>query len=68
VRAAGKPADRKLALAAALKDRTTMTNRWLATNLHRGNLFEASRKVAAWQRHPDPALRNFLQGTPNPKA
>ncbi len=65
---AGKSAGWKLALAAALKARTTVTNRWLATALHLGNLHETSRKVSAWNRQPDPALLKRLQGTPNPKA
>ena len=54
--AAGKSADWKLALASALKARTTVTNRWLATTLQMGNLHEVSRKVSAWNRQPDPAL------------
>ena len=53
---AGKSADWKLALAAALKARTTVTNRWLGATLHLGNLYEVSRKVAAWSRRPEPAL------------
>ena len=44
----GKSAAWKLAIAAALKGRTTVTNRWLADNLHMGNMYEVSRKVAAW--------------------
>jgi putative transposase len=62
----GKSEPWKLALAAALKARTTVTNRWLAATLHMGNLHEVSRKVAAWSRSPDPALIKRL--TPNPKA
>jgi REP element-mobilizing transposase RayT len=46
----GKSADWKVALAADLKSRTTVTNRWLATNLRLGNLHETSRKVSAWLR------------------
>ena len=65
---AGKSADWKLALAAELKARTTVTNRWLATTLHLGNLHEVSRKVAAWTRNPDPALVRKLACTPNHKA
>ena len=64
----GKSADWKLAIAAALKERTTVTNRWLATTLHMGNLHEVSRKVNAWTRQPDAALQKKLQWTPNPKA
>lgn len=50
---AGKSAPWKLAIAMQLKARTTVTNRWLATNLRMGNLHEVSRKVAAWTRSPD---------------
>lgn len=58
---AGKSADWKLAIAAALKARTTVTNRWLATALHMGNLYEVSRKVSAWLRQPEPTLTKKLQ-------
>ena len=51
----GKSVPWKLALAAALKSRTTATNRWLGANLYLGNLHEVSRKVAEWRRQPDPA-------------
>ncbi len=57
----GKSADWKLAAASALKARTTVTNRWLATTLHMGNLHEVSRKVSAWSRRPDPALLKKLR-------
>ncbi|HQY05618.1 MAG TPA: transposase [Lacunisphaera sp.] len=57
----GKSVDWKLAIAAALKTRTTVTNRWLATTLHMGNLHEVSRKVGAWSRQSDPALRKKLR-------
>ena len=66
--AAGKSAGWKLALAAALKARTTATNRWLDTALLLGNLHEVSRKVAAWTRAPDAALSRKLDLTPNPTA
>jgi len=56
----GKSVDWKLALAATLKDRTTVTNRWLATALHMGNLHEVSRKVTAWSRQPDQKLLKKL--------
>ncbi len=65
---AGKSVDWKIAVAAALKKRTTVTNRWLASTLQMGNLYEVSRKVAAWTRDPDPDLAMKLQWTPNPKA
>ena len=58
---AGKSVDWKLAVAAELKARTTVTNRWLASSLHMGNLHEVSRKVAAWTRKPDSALMKKLK-------
>jgi putative transposase len=61
LRKSGKSEDWKLAIAAELKARTTVTNRWLATTLHMGNLYEVSRKVAAWSRDPDVALRSKLK-------
>ncbi len=64
----GKSVAWKLAVAATLKSRTTVTNRWLGVNLHLGNLHEVSRKVAAWSREPDAALLRRLASTPNPKA
>jgi len=45
----------------------SVTNRWLTTALLLGNLFEVSRKVAAWIRNPEPSLCKKLQITPNPK-
>lgn len=56
-----KSVDWKLALAAALKARTSVTNRWLGVTLHLGNLHEVSRKVAAWIRQPDAALAKKLR-------
>ena len=50
VASAGKSAEWKLALAAALKAQPTVTNRWLGEALYLGNLHEVSRKVAAWMR------------------
>jgi putative transposase len=64
----GKSANWKLAVASVMKARTTVTNRWLATALHLGNLHEVSRKVAAWTRQPDPSLLVKLAATPSPKA
>jgi len=65
---AGKSADWKLAVASVLKRRTTVTNRWLSTAMHLGNLHEVSRKVAAWTRQPDSALLKKLGVTPSPKS
>jgi putative transposase len=45
-----KSAPWKIALAAALKQRTHATNRWLGERLHAGSLHQVSRKVTAWQR------------------
>jgi len=59
--AAGKSVPWKLAVAAGLKTTTTATNRWLALNLHLGNMHEASRKVAAWIRNPDPTLLELMR-------
>ena len=64
----GKSAGWKVALAAALKTRTTATNRWLGENLRMGGLHEVSRQVSAWRRQPDPALRKKLGLTTNYKA
>ncbi|MDP2136819.1 MAG: transposase [Candidatus Didemnitutus sp.] len=63
-----KSADWKRALAAALKARTTATNRWLGTALNMGGLHEVSRQASAWQRQPDPALQKKLGWTTNYKA
>ena len=67
LRADGKSAAWKLALAAALKARTTATNRWLGAALQLGNLHAVSRKVAAWTRAPDIVLSKKLALTPNPQ-
>lgn len=64
---AGKSESWKVALGAALKTRTTATNRWLSENLKLGNLHEVSRKVNAWQRAPDARLARILGFSPNPK-
>ena len=64
----GKSAEWKLAVAAALKNRTTATNRWLGTTLHLGALHEVSRKITAWIREPKADLRKKLTLTTNHKA
>lgn len=51
---AKKSADWKVALAAALKRRTTATNRWLGETLNMGGLHEVSRLVGAWNRRAPP--------------
>ncbi len=56
----GKSVNWKRALAAALRSRTTVTNRWLGTALQMGNLHEVSRKVAAWIHQPDATLTKKL--------
>jgi REP element-mobilizing transposase RayT len=63
-----KSANWKVALAAALKARTTVTNRWLGERLHMGGLHEVSRQVSAWQREPDTTLQKKLGITTNYKA
>ena len=63
---AGKSVEWKVALAAALKIRTTVTNRWLSHHLHVGNRHEIGRKVAAWRRAPDIKLLRLLGLDPTP--
>jgi REP element-mobilizing transposase RayT len=65
---ARKSAAWKTALAAALKARTTATNRWLGENLNMGGLHEVSRRVSAWHRQPDPRLQKMLGQSTNYKA
>ena len=57
----GKSAPWKLALASAMKSRTTVTNRWLGASLYMCSLHEVSRKVSAWARNPDTALTKKLK-------
>ena len=64
----GKSVAWKIAIAAMLKARPTVTNRWLARHLAMGNLYEVSRKVAAWSRRPDPILLRKLHLNPKPQA
>src|SRR5690606_33836057 len=45
-----KSAEWKIAIAAAMKARTTVTNRWLAEHLHMSGLHEVSRLVSRWNR------------------
>jgi putative transposase len=45
-----KSADWKTVIAAALKTRTTATNRWIGVALNMGGLHEVSRKVSAWKQ------------------
>ena len=45
-----KTADWKVAIAAALKQRTTATNRWIGIALNMGGLHSVSRQVSAWRR------------------
>lgn len=58
----------KVAVAATLKQQTTVTNRWLGERLNLGNLYEVSRKVSAWQRAPDTELAKDLGFITKPKA
>jgi hypothetical protein len=64
---AGKSEPWKIAVAAALKLRTTATNRWLGANLKLGTLHEVSRKVGIWTRQPDDELRRKLKLSTNHK-
>jgi hypothetical protein len=64
----GKSANWKIGIAAALKERTRATNRWLGKTLHLGGLYEVSRKVAAWIRDPEPTLMKKLNIAANHKA
>ena len=45
-----KSAEWKVALAAAMRARTTVTNSWLAEHLHMGSMHEVSRQVSRWNR------------------
>jgi hypothetical protein len=63
----GKSVSWKLAVAAALKERTTVTNGWLSETLRMGNRFEVSRKVSRWSRSPDRDLAKKVGFTTNPK-
>jgi len=64
---APKSADWKLAIAAAMKQQTTVSNRWLGDTLNMGSLHEVSRRVSAWIRQPDKDLLRRLQTPPKPK-
>ncbi len=57
---APKSATWKVAIAAAMKARTTVTNRWLAEALNMGGLHEVSRQVSAWLSEPDTDLQKRL--------
>jgi len=56
----GKFVGWKLAAAATMKSRTTVTNAWLRKNLAMGSTFEISRQVAAWNRNPSRKLQRIL--------
>ena len=49
----GKSVSWKVAVGAAMKQKTTVTNRWLGENLHLGNMHEVSRKISRWLRWPE---------------
>jgi REP element-mobilizing transposase RayT len=63
-----KSADWKVALAAALKAQTTVTNRWLGEVLNMGGLHEVSRQISAWRQRSAPAGQKKLIMTTNYKA
>jgi hypothetical protein len=58
-----KFAEWKVAVAAAMKERTTVTNRSLKDNLAMGSVPEISRKVAARNRNPNKALLRKLRNS-----
>ena len=58
---AGKFESWKVALAAAMKARTTVTNQWLSENLAMGSLHEVSRQVTAWKRKPQRKIAKLLR-------
>ena len=58
---APKSAAWKVAIAAAMKSRTTVSNRWLGEHLNMGALHEVSRLVSRWRRAPDEKLARQLQ-------
>jgi hypothetical protein len=60
LRTTGKSVERKIALTAAPKARTTATNPWLSQPLQAGSRREVGRKVAAWLRAPNPKLLHQL--------
>ena len=64
--AGGKSVEWKVAVAAVLKSRTTVTNQWLSQNLHLGNRHEIGRKVAAWRRSGSLSLARKLGILPTP--
>jgi len=64
---APKSADWKLAIAAVMKQQTTVSNRWLGATLNMGSLHEVSRRVSGWIRQPDKDLLRRLQPPPTHK-
>lgn len=56
-----KSAEWKAAVASAMKERTTVTNRWLGEALNMGALHEVSRQVGRWRNQPNPALLRKLK-------
>jgi len=63
-----EPAPWKVAMGAAMEQKSTATNRWLSENLYLGNLHEVSRKISRWLRAPDRGLARKLSIAPNPMA
>ncbi|MCX6943623.1 MAG: hypothetical protein NT173_02485 [Opitutales bacterium] len=60
LKSVSKNASSKLAVTTGLKAATTVTNRWLAENHRRGNMYEVSRNVSAWSKYPDPSLLRLI--------
>jgi len=55
-----KSAPWKIVIAAAMKSKTTVTNRWLADHLNMGGHHEVSRRVNGWHRNPDQKLERLI--------
>jgi hypothetical protein len=68
LRAESKSEPWKVGLAAAMKLKTTATNRWLSERLNLGHPDEVSRKVNAWLRNPDPRILRKFDLPSNPVA
>jgi REP element-mobilizing transposase RayT len=67
--ATGKSEEWKVAIAAALKLRSTVTNRWLSAELCLGHPSEVGRNVAAWTKLKKPLLDSLVAAiTPQPTA
>jgi hypothetical protein len=59
LRADSKSAPWKIALAASIRERVIVSNRWLSEHLHLGNLHRVSRVLTAWQRRSRSPASSF---------